>query len=92
MKYFIFVPLFAFFIWLSFSAFSEYDRYRSAVSEYKEVDSELVQIDSECDLINRQISALKTNPRAVERVAREKFGWCREGEEIFSFTSPSQWQ
>jgi cell division protein FtsB len=35
--------------------------------------------------LKRQISALRTDEDAVERVAREKFGWCREGEKIYRF-------
>ncbi len=92
MKYIIFIPLITLFIWLSFSALSEYNRYCAAVVEYKDVDSRLVNLDGECKQIRQRINALKNNPKAVERVAREKFGWCREGEEIYSFASPSQWQ
>ena len=92
MKNIIFIPLFLLFIWLSFSALTEYNRYCTAVVEYESVDNELVQINGECKQIHQRINALKNNPKAVERVAREKFGWCREGEEVYSFTSPSQWQ
>jgi len=73
------------FILLSFSAWSEYSRYRDAVSEYKRADDKLTVLDEECNDIKQLIRDLKENPRAIERVAREEFGWCREGETIYTF-------
>ncbi len=36
--------------------------------------------------LRKEIDALRSgNPQAVERVAREKFGYCRPGEEVFHF-------
>ncbi len=36
--------------------------------------------------LQREIDALRSGkPQAVERVAREKFGYCRPGEEVFHF-------
>lgn len=92
MKYLFFIPFITLFILLSFSALSEYNRYCGAVSEYKAVDRKLADLDGECNKIKQLIRDLKENPRAVERVAREDFGWCREGEKIYNFSSPSQWQ
>lgn len=35
--------------------------------------------------LKQDIHRLKTDPEAVERVAREKFGWCKPDEHIYRF-------
>jgi hypothetical protein len=35
--------------------------------------------------LREQIHSLQTDPDAIERVAREKLGWCREDEKIYHF-------
>ncbi|MFW6413989.1 MAG: FtsB family cell division protein [Verrucomicrobiota bacterium] len=35
--------------------------------------------------LKRDIHQLKTDPEAVERVAREKFGWSKDNEHIYRF-------
>jgi len=39
----------------------------------------------EIERLNRELRELRTDYRAIERVAREKFGMCRPGEEIYHF-------
>ena len=33
----------------------------------------------------KQIHDLKTSPKAISRVAREKFGFCKPGEKVYHF-------
>lgn len=41
---------------------------------------------TEIEQIRREVDELRSgNPQAVERVAREKFGYCRPGEEVYQF-------
>ena len=40
---------------------------------------------AECIRLHEEINALKTSPRAIEKVAREKFGMCRKGELIIKY-------
>ena len=42
----------------------------------------------EIESLNRELRALRTDYRAIERVAREKFGLCRPDEEIYHFETP----
>jgi cell division protein FtsB len=42
----------------------------------------------EIERLNRELRELRTDYRAIERVAREKFGMCRPGEEIYHFEEP----
>jgi cell division protein FtsB len=39
----------------------------------------------ELEELRRELAALRTDHRAIERVAREKFGLCREDEQIYHF-------
>jgi cell division protein FtsB len=39
--------------------------------------------------LKKELAALRTDYRAIERVARERFGLCREGEEIYHFETPA---
>ena len=40
---------------------------------------------AECMRLHQEVSALKHDPRAIEKVAREKFGLCRKGELIMEY-------
>jgi cell division protein DivIC len=42
---------------------------------------ELLQIQNE--QLRKKIHELETNPKAVEKIAREKYGMVKEGEELF---------
>ena len=37
--------------------------------------------------LKQEIEGLRKDPRSIERVAREKFGWCRDNEKIYHFDS-----
>jgi cell division protein FtsB len=50
-----------------------------------ELELELAERDRESAEMRQFLHDLQHNPRAVEKVAREKFGLCREGEVIFQF-------
>ena len=39
----------------------------------------------EIERLNRELRELRTDYRAIERVARERFGMCRPGEEVYHF-------
>ncbi len=42
----------------------------------------------EIERLNRELRELRTDYRAIERVAREKFGMCLPGEDIYHFEDP----
>jgi len=50
-----------------------------------ELEMELAERDREAAAMRQFLHDLQNNPRAVEKVAREKFGLCQEGELIFQF-------
>ena len=65
--------------------------------EYKKTEKELHILEK--DLLKQQKinegflkinHKLKTDPRMIERIAREKFGWSRSGEKIYDFSQLQQ--
>ena len=64
-----------------------------AMSNVRELQDQLqvlqerhLEQQEEIAQLRRDIDALRSgNPQAVERIAREKFGYCRPGEEVFHF-------
>jgi cell division protein FtsB len=69
-------------VYLLLPAYTEYDEARSTV---KELDEQSLDQDLEARELREQIHSLQTDPDAIERVAREKLGWCREDEKIYHF-------
>ena len=69
-------------LYLLLPAYADYARTQEAVAE---LERSLRQQELEIQDLRRQIGDLRTDRRAVERVAREKFGMCREGEKIYHF-------
>lgn len=60
----------------------------SQISELRREISLLEKIQKEqreeIELLQKEIDALRlNNPKAVEKIAREKFGYCRPGEEVY---------
>ncbi len=60
---------------------------RRAQLEAKTVKKQIEQINDENRQLQDRVKALKTDPQAIERIAREEMGLARPGEYIFQ-TSP----
>jgi len=58
---------------------------RATRESIEALQSTLAQQSRELEALNRELRALRTDYRAIERVARERFGMCRPGEEIYHF-------
>jgi cell division protein FtsB len=65
-----------------------YADFRDAKRAEEKLNEELLYLDYEFREVQEEIHALKNNPKAVERVAREKFNWCRPEEKIYHFDPP----
>ncbi len=78
---FIFVILLGGGFWLV-KPWQDYGRTQKALQS-KEREIQQRQIDN--DRLRREINDLKTDPQAVERVARDKFGWCMPTEKVYDF-------
>jgi cell division protein FtsL len=60
---------------------------RRAQKEAESVEKEIDQINQENQQLQDRVKALKTDPQAIERIAREEMGLARPGEYIFK-TAP----
>lgn len=63
-----------------------YRAYKQAQSELYEMNREYERKLNEYHTLIQEIHDLEHTPFAVEKVAREKFRMCREGEQIFIYT------
>ncbi|HLH08275.1 MAG TPA: septum formation initiator family protein [Terriglobales bacterium] len=57
--------------------------YQSKKAEYREAQTEVQSLQKENDRLNKEVDALRTDPKAVEKAAREEFGYARPGEVIY---------
>ena len=62
--------------------------YRSKRAEYQRLEREIGQLKKENDDGSRQVNQLKTDPRRIEREAREQFHYARPGELIYVTPEP----
>ena len=62
-----------------------YTDYQNARSDVNELRRELRQRELEAHRLRQQINRLKNDPDKIERVARERLGWCREDEKVYHF-------
>ena len=65
-----------------------YARYRDTKMTIHELEQSLKNQEAELIALKKELASLRTDYRAIERVARERFGLCREGEEIYHFEKP----
>ncbi len=64
--------------------------YQKKRAEYRNLQSEIQQMQEENDRLNGQIKALKSDPKAIEKEAREQLKYTREGEFVFVIQSPKE--
>lgn len=66
-----------------------YRENRATRESIAQLQTSLERQTHEIERLNRELRELRTDYRAIERVAREKFGMCRPGEEIYHFEDPA---
>ena len=62
-----------------------YRENRAAHDALRRLENNLREQAEETERLRRELTLLRTDPRAIERVAREKFGLCRADEVIYHF-------
>ncbi len=60
-------------------------RYQVLARELSQVESENERIEREVRDLSREVEALRKDPLAIERIARDDMGMVREGELVFQF-------
>jgi cell division protein FtsB len=63
---------------------------RRTQKEIEQIRNEIGRINNENKSLADQVNSLKTDPRAIERVAREEMGLARPGELIFKLPDPGK--
>lgn len=54
------------------------------------LEKEFEAKNAQCASLNKEVKDLESNPKAVEKVAREKFNLCKEGEVILKYKEPKK--
>ena len=57
--------------------------YRSKKAEYQKLEKDIHELEKENDDYSKQVSELKTDPKRIEKEAREQFHYARPGEVIY---------
>lgn len=85
--YFLLTTIFvASLIWLA----PKYHEYRELRQDVYDLQQQNVAHEQKVDSLRQQIQALETDPREVERVARESLGYSRPGERVIIFTGEGE--
>jgi cell division protein FtsB len=61
---------------------------RRTQMQMQELRGQVDRLHQENSDLNKQVQALRTDPKAVERIAREEMGLARPGEMIFRLPDP----
>jgi cell division protein FtsB len=61
---------------------------RRTQKEIQKLESDIKQLDTENRSLSDQVKALKTDPRMIERIAREEMGLAKPGEKIYKLPPP----
>lgn len=62
--------------------------YRQKSAEYKSLQAEIGDLQKENDSYSKQINSLKTDPKTIEKEAREKLHYTRPGEVVYVAPTP----
>src|SRR5215472_1883925 len=62
---------------------------RRAQKQAAQVKQEIQQLDNENQQLQDKVKSLKSDPQAIERIAREEMGLARPGEYIFKLSPKS---
>jgi cell division protein FtsB len=64
--------------------------YEKKKAEYRKVTEDVQRIQQENAQLESQIKALKTDPKAIEKEAREQLRYAKPGEIVYVMPSPTQ--
>lgn len=77
------LTLVCFVIWIVFFDHNDLFLQAERSGELKQLEKGKAYYQEQIDAINKDLSALKNDPAAIERVARERFLMKKDNEEIF---------
>jgi cell division protein FtsL len=69
--------------------FPAYNNLNKMTVRVSELEKELEKRKNECSQLRKQLYDLQNNPKAVEKVAREKYNMCGENETVYIYENPA---
>lgn len=63
-------------------------RYRRLREQLERLRHENVELARNIERLNREVNALRSDPSAIERIARDELGLVQPGEIVFQFSEP----
>lgn len=85
-KYLLWTLILVTLVWAIYMIIPSYRDYCVVKETLHKVDKQLLKQDKENEILRIRNNKLQIDPKAIERVAREKFGWSRVGEKIYDFS------
>ena len=64
--------------------------YHQKKKESRSLDSEIQSLQRENDRLQKEIDGLKSDPKAIEREAREQLRYAKPGEVIYTYPRPAE--
>ena len=63
---------------------------RRTQKEIEQIHDQIVKMNEQNKALTDQVSSLKSDPKSIERIAREEMGLARPGEMIFKIPDPAK--
>jgi len=83
---FLYLLLGAIFLFSVTLVWPVYKQYEETRNEVERLEEQYKRIHEERGALKQEVHDLEHNPAAVERAAREKLRYCREGEEVYIYS------
>jgi cell division protein FtsB len=64
--------------------------YHKKKMEYRKVNEDILRIKTENEMLHKNIEALQTDPKAIEKEAREQLKYTKPGEVVYVLPAPPQ--
>jgi len=67
--------------------FHAFHKYNTIKNRQLEANKELKKQTNECLLLRKKLNNIENNTTEIEKIAREKFNYCKNGETVYKFNS-----
>jgi len=89
MKSFLQILFFAFLAAIAVASvvlvFPAFHKFYTIKTSKLDADNELKKQKNECLLLRQKLSNIKNSTSEIEKIAREKFNYCKSGETVYKF-------
>ena len=67
--------------------FPSFHKYNTIKKRQLEASKELDEQTNECLILRKKLNNIENNTSEIEKIAREKFNYCKQGETVYKFSS-----